>query len=131
MEKDIILEVLGWYASLSVAAGVMILLWGYSHEWRIQFYERFVPAAKWPVDVICSRTSPERGKRWVIWVAAGAIGIPFLNLFTAGWWTYEWIIHRLKEADLQQLARERAQRHESMKRDVAEYHKSRTNGRNF
>lgn len=131
MEESIILEVFGWYASFSVAAGVMLLLWAYGYEWRIQFYERFVPGSKWPVDVICARTSPERGKFWVAWVAAGAIGIPVLNAIVAVVWIYGYIKHRAEEREMHALAVDRERRHESIRRDVAEYHRSRTNGRSF
>jgi hypothetical protein len=82
---DTLLDIFGWYCSFSLAAGVMMLLWGYSDIWIVKFYRRFAPK-KMPDRYLCYR--PEAEKTWVIWVAAFLIACPVINLIAGGliWW---------------------------------------------
>jgi hypothetical protein len=141
------------YLITGLALGVCLLLWGYIDEWIVRYYERFHmpkyyyenrewrtrPASgkKIPDWVWMRHNSPERGKLWVVWVFAGALAIPVVNVIVGTWFLIGVIKEKLAQWEHESLEREKNERHAICKQLVEEYESSpaarktsSTNGRN-
>ena len=101
---------IAFYAYLTV--GPVIALWMIADSWYIElltrYYERYHAPVfvsgfrinsgatkRWPDRVICHKCSPERNKRWPVYVFALLVSIPGINLAILGlivnhWWVFEY-----------------------------------------